>query len=143
MRPRLTPLAVAALFAISPGEAPADPVAGAALWGTAWRLQDLGGAGVLDRVEATLEFPSEGRVSGSGSCNRFTGTVKVGGGRIGFSGIAATRRACPEAVMNQENAYLAALGKIERYESDGTNLYLYVEQTGASLRFIRTDEAMP
>jgi heat shock protein HslJ len=124
-------------------EAPAGAAAGTALWGTRWRLEDLGGAGVVDGVEATLEFPTQGRASGSGSCNRFNGGVKVDGGRIAFSGIAATRRACPEAVMNQESAYFAALGKVERYESDGTNLYLYVAETDVPLRFIRADDARP
>jgi heat shock protein HslJ len=124
-------------------EAPAGTAAGAALWGSRWRLEDLGGAGVVDGVEATLEFPSQGRASGSGSCNRFNGAVKVDGGRIAFSGIAATRRACPEAAMNQESAYFAALGKVARYESDGANLYLYVAETEAPLRFIRADEGRP
>jgi len=36
-----------------------------ALLGTAWRLDDLAGKGVVDRVQATLEFPSDGRASGT------------------------------------------------------------------------------
>ena len=47
------------------------------LVGTAWRLEDLAGGGVLDRVQATLEFPEPGRVTGLGSCNRFHGVVTV------------------------------------------------------------------
>jgi heat shock protein HslJ len=114
----------------------------AALWGTAWRLEDLAGAGVVDRTEATLEFPAEGRVAGKGSCNRFSGGAKVGsGGTIGFSAVIATRMACAEAVMNQESAYFAALEKAERYETDGDNLYLYVADNPTPLRFIRAEEA--
>jgi heat shock protein HslJ len=113
----------------------------AALWGTAWRLEDLAGAGVVDRAQATLEFPAEGRVAGKGSCNRFGGTAKVGsGGAIGFGAVVATRMACVEAVMNQESAYFAALEKAERYETDGDNLYLYVADNPAPLRFVRAEE---
>ena len=42
---------------------PGTPAA-APLVGSEWRLEDLGGTGVLDRVEATLAFPEAGRVAG-------------------------------------------------------------------------------
>ncbi len=105
------------------------------LWGTAWRLENLAGAGVLDRAQATLAFPSEGRASGSGSCNRFNGVVTVDGQNITFGGIAATRKACPEAVMKQEDAYFAALRNAERFESDGQALDIYAAGWTEPLHF--------
>jgi hypothetical protein len=33
------------------------------LEGTSWRLEDLAGAGVIDNVEATLEFPEVGKAA--------------------------------------------------------------------------------
>ena len=110
-----------------------------ALWGTAWRLEDLAGAGVLDRVQATLEFPSEGRTSGNGSCNRFNGVATIDGNTIQFGGIAATRKACVEAVMNQEEKYFAALRDAERIEVDGQTLRIYVAGKADPLRFIATE----
>ena len=110
-----------------------------ALWGTAWRLEDLAGAGVLDRVQATLEFPSEGRTSGNGSCNRFNGVASIDGSTIQFGGIAATRKACLEAVMNQEDKYFAALRDAERFEMDGQALKVYVTGKAEPLRFIATE----
>jgi hypothetical protein len=59
------------------------------LTGSTWRLENLAGAGVLDSVEATLEFPSEGRAAGSASCNRFSGQVTVSGTAIAFGPRAA------------------------------------------------------
>jgi len=109
-----------------------------ALWGTAWRLENLAGAGVLERVQATLGFPSEGRASGDGSCNRFNGVVTVEGNSIHFGGIAATRKACPEAVMRQEDAYFAALRDAERFEIDGQSLKLYAANRPEPLRFVAT-----
>lgn len=142
---------------LSPGEpveilfAPAEPVspdmiraatraeappASVALWGTAWRLENLAGAGVLDRVQATLEFPSEGRANGSGSCNRFNGIVAVGGDTIQFGGLASTRKACPEAVMRQEDAYFTALRGAELFETDGQALVIFGAGKPEPLRFV-------
>ena len=110
-----------------------------ALWGTAWRLENLAGAGVLDRVQATLEFPSEGRASGNGSCNRFNGVVTIEGDTITFGGLATTRKACLEAVMRQEDAYLAALRDAERFEIDGQTLLIHVKDRPEPLRYAASD----
>ncbi|HTL49673.1 MAG TPA: META domain-containing protein [Steroidobacteraceae bacterium] len=111
--------------------APAAPP----LWGTAWRLEDLAGAKVLGGAPATLEFSSEGRASGSGSCNGFNGVVTLESGTIQFGGLAATRKACPEAVMRQEETYFAALRDAERYEVDGDSLRIFSANQPAPLRF--------
>ena len=118
----------------------ARPVAAApmtaALWGTGWRLESLAGTRVLDSVEATLEFPSEGRAGGSGSCNRFNGVVTIEGDAIQFGGIAATRMACLDAVMRHEDAYLAALRSAERFETDGQVLRIFAAGQAEPLRFV-------
>lgn len=107
------------------------------LWGTSWRLEDLGGIGVLDRVQATLEFPQPGRASGSGSCNRFSGTVNVRRDSITFGALGSTRMSCAEAVGRQEARYLEGLRNAERVVVEGTALSIYVKGTGKPLRFIR------
>ena len=119
-------------------KAPAGTPSGAAyLVGTTWRLEDLPGTAVLDSAAPTLEFPAEGQAAGSASCNRFTGPVTIAGMAITFGPQAVTRMACPEAVMSQESAYLEALGKAERFRTEGP--FLYIESAGGEkpLRFIR------
>jgi heat shock protein HslJ len=106
------------------------------LWGTAWRLESLAGAGVAGRAQATLEFPSEGRASGNGFCNRFNGVVTVEGDTIQFGGIAATRKACADAVMRQEDSYFAALRDAERFAVDGESLRIYTAGREEPLRFV-------
>lgn len=106
------------------------------LAGTAWRLEDLGGAGVLDRVEATLEFPEAGKVAGSGSCNRFFGAVQISGESIKISPLGSTRMSCVEAVMNQEGKYLKALQDAERFTRDGSALLIYCKGMAKPLRFM-------
>lgn len=113
------------------------------LWGTAWRLEDLAGAKVLGGAPATLEFSDEGRASGSGSCNRFNGVVTVENGAIQFGGLAATRKACPEAVMRQEELYFAALRDAERYEADGESLRIYSADRPEPLRFGSMEASAP
>ncbi len=107
------------------------------LWGTSWRLEDLGGVGVLGRVQATLEFPEPGRASGSGSCNRFSGSVNVTGDSITFGALGSTRMSCAEAIGLQEARYLDGLRNAERIVVEGTALSIYFKGTGKPLRFIR------
>jgi putative lipoprotein len=118
------------------GSAPGDTTGGLA--GTAWRLEDLAGAGVLDRIEATLEFPEAGRVAGKGSCNRFFGSAEISGASISLGPLGSTRMACIEAVMNQEAKYLEALQAAERFRIDEPMLLIYARGLDQPLRFIRT-----
>ena len=112
---------------VAQDESALEPVSSSGvLTGTAWRLEG---------AEATLEFGQEGRASGMGSCNRFNGVVTVEGDAIQFGGIAATRRACPEAVMKQEDAYFAALQDAKRFELDGETLRIYSANRTEPLRF--------
>jgi heat shock protein HslJ len=122
-----------AAIADAPGMAPID------LEGTHWILEDLANTGVVDRAEATLSFGEAGAVNGRGSCNRFAGPVTIKGDAIAFGALAATRMACPEAVMNQENRYFDALASAYRYELDGPYLYVYFGEQAAPLRFIAAD----
>lgn len=112
--------------------------AASALWGTAWRLEDLDGTPVLERVEATLEFPETGRAAGNGSCNRFFATVAISGESISFSAIGATRMACEEAVGMQEAKYLSALQNAERFTLAGSTLSIHCKGMEQPLRFVRT-----
>lgn len=120
-------------------DAAPQTAAASALAGSAWRLEDLAGAGVLDRVEATLEFREPGKLAGNGSCNRFSGAVEVSGSSLRVGPLVATRRACVEAVSRQEERYLEALERIERFAIDGSTLRLWGRGATAPLRFSRIE----
>ena len=107
------------------------------LVGSAWVLEDIAGAGVIDDAKATLEFADSGKVAGRGSCNRFFGTVEVTGDRIRFGHLGATRMACPEAVMDQETRYLKRLETAERFAVAGKFLRIFSAESAPSLRFTR------
>ena len=103
---------------------------------TEWLLEDLGGKGVLDRIQATLAFPAPNKVAGNGSCNRFFGGVEINGEAIKFDQLATTLMACPsEAISNQESNYLLALQGAERVVIDGPFLLIYSKGLDKPLRF--------
>jgi putative lipoprotein len=119
-----------------PDRTPAPPAPSAGLVGTRWTLEDLGGAGVIEEASATLEFPEPGKVAGSGSCNRFFGTVTINGNAISISPLGTTRMACAEAVAMQEVSYIRALQSAERFVLQRTVLLIYVRGMQNPLRFI-------
>lgn len=91
--------------------ASADP---AVLTGAAWTVEDINRGGVIDNSRLTLTFAADGRVSGSGGCNSFSGTYSADGSSVTLGPLAMTRRAClGEALNAQENRYTQALtGKL-------------------------------
>jgi heat shock protein HslJ len=91
----------------------------------------------MDGVQATLTFPEVGKIAGNGSCNRFFGPGEISGATIKLGPLASTRMACPEAVMNQEMKYLAALQAAERFEWKDPYLLIYCKSFGKPLRFTR------
>ena len=130
------PTHVDLVLARVPGRTPAPAAPSAELVGTRWTLEDLGGAGVIDEASATLEFPEPGKVAGSGSCNRFFGTVSIDRNAIAIRPLGTTRMACAEAVAMQEVNYIRALQSAERYVLQGTVLLIYVRGMQTPLRFI-------
>lgn len=92
------------------------------LEGTAWRAEDLGGQGVLERAQSTVSFHAPGRVAGSTGCNRYAGAATIQGEAVSFGQLASTRMACEPALMEQEHKFLKALAEIRRYRVDANGL---------------------
>lgn len=104
-----------------------------------WLLEDLGGRGVADMVQTTIEFDADGRVSGSGGCNRFNGSYAFENGWLTFGPVASTKKMCPEAMMDQEYQFHQALGTVIRVAVDGPFLLMYFDGSEKPLKFIRTE----
>jgi heat shock protein HslJ len=117
--------------------ASATAAAAHTLVGSAWRLEDLAGTGVVDRAESTLEFPEAGRVGGQGGCNRFFGFFETSGASLTIARLGATKKLCPPALMDQEARYLRALEGAERYAIEGTTLRVFSKGLDKPLRFVR------
>jgi heat shock protein HslJ len=99
-----------------------DPApAAASLEGTTWKLEAyLNGQGdlvsVLPDTEVTAEFQG-GQVGGKAGCNSYFGPYESSGGRLTFGPIGVTEMYCaPDALMDQEGEYLAALESAASYQ---------------------------
>lgn len=106
------------------------------LAGSEWRLSHINDDAVLAHPPATLVFGADGRLSGHGSCNRFTASYRLDSDRLTIGPVAATRIGCPGPVGQQENRYLQALqGAAQVRQQDG-GLLIRSDSPAAVLRFV-------
>jgi len=90
----------------------------ALLTGRTWVVEDIGGDGVIDTARATMVFDGNGRIFGTGTCNRYSGPATLTGETLNFGALASTRMACPDALMAQEQALFAALAEVSDFDID-------------------------
>lgn len=77
-----------------------------------WHVEYVRDRPVIDRSPASIEFADDGRFTGNASCNRMAGEYKWNDGVLELGRAAVTRMACPEALMEQEQRLLAAIGAV-------------------------------
>ena len=119
----------------------------AALEGPTWELVSYVNADgemteVLPDATVTAAFV-DGNVAGSASCNRYFASYTVDGSSLTIGAAGSTMMMCPEPVMAQEAAYLAALstaasyqivdGNLEIADADGNVILVFQEQIPTSL----------
>jgi putative lipoprotein len=83
-----------------------------------WLAEDIRGGGVIDYLQSVLEIAGDGRISGTGGCNRIMGKARIEGAAITLGPLATTRMACSPAVMDQERKFLAALEAARSWRID-------------------------
>ena len=120
------------------GDASADASGGALDLTGSWRLDEGDGpggeVGIIPTARVTMEVDAESGVTGSASCNRYSGTVVVDGSSVRFGPIATTRMACAPRPGAAEAAYLAALDDVDAGARTGDELTL----TGPDTRLVFT-----
>jgi len=131
-------LSICAGMVILAACAPAQ--SGGGLTGKVWALTELMGKPTVAGTGISAQFSSDGKISGSAGCNRYSGTYTVSGNSITISSsIATTMMMCDDAIMQQESAYLKALPEAKTYAvqgdqftltgADKTNLAIYKAQS--------------
>ena len=114
------------------------------LAGTAWSLKFL--QDTQDNVVATLAGTTvtltlaQGKVTGSGGCNTYTGTYTLDGDKLNIAGLTVadgTRKTCdsPQGIMDQEAIYLANLAGAVRLVQTAGVLQLLNADDETSLAF--------
>jgi putative lipoprotein len=108
------------------------------LRGTYWKLTRLRETPVQtaeQQREPHLIFANdELRISGSGGCNRVTGSFEIDGDELRLGRMAATRMACPSG-MEQERHFLQSMKDVERYRISGSHLEMLDAQGAVVARF--------
>ena len=103
-----------------PAAAGKDPLAG-----TSWILATLNGKPALTTVAVTLNLVG-GRAAGTDGCNSYNASYTADSTNIKINQpMATTMMACPDPIMSQATAYLAALGQAATYKTDGKQLTLF------------------
>jgi heat shock protein HslJ len=109
-------------------EAVRDSYAKISLESSKWRLIEIEGKPfkpASEEQDVTLGFDArEKRISGSGGCNRITGSYEADGNKLHFGPIASTRRMCPPDVMDKEATFLQTLELVASYKIAGGVLSL-------------------
>ncbi len=81
-----------------------------------WLAEDIGGGGVIDRLQTTLEIRPEGTAGGNTGCNAYGSRIRVEGSRVTFTDVFGTLIACSGAVGDQERKFYSALAATQRFE---------------------------
>ena len=114
------------------------------LTGRTWVVEDIAGAGIIDASRVTLGFGADGRVAGSGGCNRWFAGFELTGESLTIGQAGSTMMACPEALMAQERRFFEVLATVTGFDIDDTGalVLLAAEQPVLTAR-AATDGSAP
>lgn len=98
-----------------------------------WQVEFIGDRPIVDRSNTEMIFQTDGSLSGSTGCNRFTTRYRTRNDILMLAPIAVTRRACISALGEQENRYLQILRKVDRYQIDPRGRLILKSPEGGSL----------
>ncbi len=121
------------------------PAGSAALPGSAWIVigYNNGKQAVVSTMagtDLTANFGTDGNLTGNGGCNTYSATYKIDGDKITIGPAVSTKKACEQAVMDQEQQYLAALSTAATYRTDGSKLELRTADGALAANFTKATQ---
>ena len=126
MKKLLFSIAVVLVLVALAGCTSSQSAQGGTLTGQVWALTDLAGMAPIQDTGITIQFGTDGNVSGSSGCNQYSGTYTASGSSLTINTpLASTMMMCAEPVMVQESAYQAALAGVKAYSVNGDKLTLF------------------
>jgi heat shock protein HslJ len=108
-----------------------------------WRLTHFARDEPAPQDPAITLIVSEGRLTGSSGCNRYSGGATAGdaAGEVTIGPLAGTRMACPEPAMSIETRYLQALQSTVGYAfANGKLALTRMEEAGLQVMLFERDE---
>jgi heat shock protein HslJ len=109
---------------------------GVDLAGSEWRPSFISAADLPAGIKMQVEFQPDGKIAGSGGCNRFFGGYTISGNRIKIGPLASTRKGCP-GLLRVETAFFATLQAASSFEQTDTTLVLFDEAGAKLAQFVR------
>jgi len=104
---------------------------GVDLAGSEWRPSFMSAMDLPAGVVMQVEFQPDGRIAGTGGCNRFFGGYRLSGNHIRIGPLASTRKGCP-GLIKLEATFFATLQAAASFEQTDTELILF-DAAGAKL----------
>lgn len=98
--------------------------------------------GVIEGTELTALFGDNGELSGSAGCNQYIGSYTVSGNTIQVGQLGSTMRFCaePEGIMEQEQAFLAALQSAATFSIEADQLTMRTAEDAIAVMMTRRVE---
>jgi heat shock protein HslJ len=98
-------------------QAPTPKPVATELPGTSWDLVQLGETADLAHLVPSIEFGTDGTVSGFAGCNRFTGSFTTDASTLKLGPLATTKIGCPPPASTVETDYLGALSGVTSWST--------------------------
>lgn len=109
-----------------------------ALLGTGeWNIAEIGSSTVMGSTAPTIAFLDDNAVAGSGSCNRFRGGFKLTGESLTIEQLATTMMACPDQVMQQEQAIIRQLEATRSFDIRADGALILKDAKGGTLAAVK------
>jgi heat shock protein HslJ len=108
---------------------PPDP-----LDGTGWQLEQAESLEIPADLVITVAFANRS-ITGSGGCNRYSGTYEVDGDDLTIELSASTTMACVPRVDAAEQVFLAALADVESFDQPSEDRLVLTTSNDARLTF--------
>lgn len=125
---------LACLSACGSGISLDEPIEGPVWWLTQLGDQPVAGSREPQRDAQVAFERSSGRVTGSGGCNRMSGSFTRSGSSLRISQIGATKMACADAARTEtETLFIQALQSTASYRLAGPGRLALIDAGGRTL----------
>lgn len=81
-----------------------------------YQAEWISGKPRIHHSHPTLILGEDGRAYGNAGCNHWFAAYSMTGDQLSFSEIGSTRKMCPTVLMEQEQSFLDALSKVQRWD---------------------------
>lgn len=98
-------------------------------------LEWIGERPLMDNSHLTMTLGGDGRAYGNAGCNHWFASYTLQDQAITFGAVRKTRKMCAPALMEQEQRFLEAMGKVQRWDISPIDQLRLWPAEGKPLRF--------